>query len=60
MTCTQWKEANEPGVTPLAAPNAPLAPDEETVLAEDETGFASYSVDIEGGADSDVHNLTFQ
>jgi hypothetical protein len=50
--CTQWKEANEPSVTPMPAPNTTVAPDEEgDVLG---TGLQIYADGIEGGSDSDV------
>lgn len=55
MSCTQWKEANEPGVTPMAPPNNLLSPDEEREVVETEAGFGAYTTDdIEGEADSDV------
>lgn len=58
MSCTQWKEANEPGVTPAAPPNNLLSPDEEREVVETEAGFGAYSIDdIEGEADSDVSNI---
>ena len=61
MGCTQWKEANEPGVTPAAPPNSLLAPDEEREMAEREAGFGAYTADeIEGDADSEVSGIISQ
>lgn len=59
-SCTQWKEANEPGVTPAAAPNNLLSPDEEREVVESDAGFGAYTADdIEGEADSEVSNIDF-
>jgi hypothetical protein len=55
VSCTQWKEANEPGVTPAAPPNNLLSPDEEREVVETNAGFGAYATDdIEGEADSEV------
>jgi hypothetical protein len=61
VSCTQWKEANEPGVTPMAPPNSLLSPDEEREVVETEAGFGAYTTDdIEGEADSDVSGIIYK
>lgn len=52
LDCTNWKEASEPGITPIATPNGNLAPDEELEVALDER--ESNIFDLEGGSGSDV------